>query len=54
MGDDPDHPPVTGQPVKDGDRLTEGLLVQGSEALVHKHGIQLDPSGICLYLIRKP
>ena len=40
MGDDPDQAAALGQGLERRQGLTEGVLVQGAEALVHKEGVQ--------------
>ena len=40
-----------GQLGQSADRLFEGICIEGAEAFVYKHRIQLYAAGICLYFV---
>ena len=54
MGDDSHQTAAFRKAVQYSDGLGQTVLVQGAEALVHKHGIQPDTAGSGLDLVRKP
>lgn len=54
MGDDTHQPLPLAQLAQGLYGLLKGLVVQGAEALIHKHGVQLYPTGGGLNLVRQP
>ena len=53
MGDDAHQPPPLAQLSEGLYRFLQRFVIQGAEPLVHKHGVQLHPSGERQDLVRQ-